>query len=372
MGKKTPFMVDPSIYKQAGIDMKTGAPTRMVENVENLKSNMKKIMRLIDEQDAVNRYKWYNLPCNISSEELERLLYYKGQLCFFYFKELDEFYFMPFALEGSIDFYGRYNKIHPVPMSSGTEDDKNIKKLYESQRALLSMLKLNVVKAIKPLDELKEEDLYNSTVILWDYSRQIGQNIIPRQEVNDPLLEVIAEIPCFLRTALISSTGVKGMRVADADAKNEVLIASNQVLKCALEGTPATPITSTIEIQELFDGPTGKAQEYLLAMQALEHFRLSTYGLDNGGLFEKKAHKLEEEQEMNNSTVGLVYADGLAIRQNFCNIVNSIWGTSIWCMPAEAVLGTDVDGDGDAYDSNTDGQQSGVEGGTPNEEGGEQ
>ena len=372
MGKKTPFMVDPSIYKQAGIDMKTGAPTRMVENVENLKSNMKKIMRLIDEQDAVNRYKWYNLPCNISSEELERLLYYKGQLCFFYFKELDEFYFMPFALEGSIDFYGRYNKIHPVPMSSGTEDDKNIKKLYESQRALLSMLKLNVVKAIKPLDELKEEDLYNSTVILWDYSRQIGQNIIPRQEVNDPLLEVIAEIPCFLRTALISSTGVKGMRVADADAKNEVLIASNQVLKCALEGTPATPITSTIEIQELFDGPTGKAQEYLLAMQALENFRLSTYGLDNGGLFEKKAHKLEEEQEMNNSTVGLVYADGLAIRQNFCNIVNSIWGTSIWCMPAEAVLGTDVDGDGDAYDSNTDGQQSGVEGGTSNEEGGEQ
>lgn len=372
MGKKTPFMVDPSLYKQAGIDMKTGAPTRAVENIEGLKASMKKVMRLIDEQDAINRYKWYNLPCNISSEELERLLYYKGQLCFFYFKDLDEFYFMPFALEGSIDFYGRYNTIHPVPMSSGTEDDKKLKELHEAQRVLLSMLKLNVVKAIKPLDELKEEDLYNSAVILWDYSRQIGQNIIPRKDVNDPLLEVIAEIPCFLRTALIASTGIKGMRVADADAKNEVINASNQVLKCALEGTLATPITSTIEIQELFDGPTGKAQEYLLAMQALENFRLSTYGLDNGGLFEKKAHKLEEEQEMNNSTVGLVYADGLAIRQNFCNIVNSIWGTSIWCMPAEAVLGTDVDGDGDAYDSNTDGQQSGVEESTPDNEGGQQ
>ena len=370
MGKKTPTMIDPSLYKQAGIDLKTGKPTRVVG--VDLKASMKKALRLIDEQDAINRYKWYNLPCNISSEELERLLYYKGQLCFFYFKDLDEFYFMPFALEGSIDFYGRYNTIHPVPMSSGTEDDKKLKELHEAQRVLLSMLKLNVVKAIKPLDELKEEDLYNSAVILWDYSRQIGQNIIPRRDVNDPLLDVIAEIPCFLRTSLIASTGVKGMRVADADAKNEVEIASAQVLKCALTGELATPITSTIEIQELFEGPTGKAQEYLLAMQALENFRLSTYGLDNGGLFEKKAHKLEEEQEMNNSTVGLVYADGLAIRQNFCNIVNSIWGTSIWCMPAEAVLGTDVDGDGDAYDSNTDGQQSGVENGTPNEEGGEQ
>ena len=115
------------------------------------------------------------------------------------------------------------------------------------------------------------------------------------------------------------------------------------------------------EIQELFDGPIGKAQEYLLAMQALENFRLSTYGLENGGLFEKKAHKLEGEQEMNSSTVGLVYADGLAIRQNFCNIVNSIWGTSMWCMPAESVIGGDVDGDGDAFDNNTDGENSGID-----------
>ena len=369
MGKpKTPYMIDPSIYKQAGIDLKTGLPIRAVDGT-NLKASMKKVMRLIDEQDAVNRYKWYNLPCNISSEELERLLYYKGQLCFFYFKDLDEFYFMPFALDGSIDFYGRYNRIHPVPMSSGTEDDKKAKDQYESQRALLSMLKLNVVKAIKSLDELKEEDLYNSTVILWDYSRQLGELNIPRQQVNDPLLDVISEIPCYLRTALIASTGVKGMRVADADAKNEVKIASSQILQCALSGELATPITSTIEIQELFEGPTGKAQEYLLAMQALENLRLSTYGLDNGGLFEKKAHKLEEEQEMNTSTVGLVYADGLAIRQNFCSIVNSIWGTSIWCMPSESVLGIDADGDGTAFDNNTDGQHSGFDGASDAQEG---
>ena len=366
-GKQMPKMVDPSLYKMAGIDMKTGSPSRAVDSVD-LKGSFRKILRLIDEQDAVNRYKWYNLPANISSEELERLLYYKGQLCFFYFKDLDEFYFMPFALDGSIDFYGRYNSIHPVPMSSGTEDDKT-KKLYETQRTLLSMLKLNVVKAPRSLEDLKEEDLYNSAVILWDYSRQIGQNIIPRKDVNDPLLDVIAEIPCFLRTALIASSGIKGMRVQDADAKNEVKIASADVLKCALTGELATPITSSIEIQELFDGPTGKAEEYLLAMQALDNFRLSTYGLDNGGLFEKKAHKLESEQNMNTSNVGLVYEDGLAIRQNFCIIANSIWGTSMWCLPSESVLGIDVDGDGDAFDNNTDGENSGID--NSSEEGGQ-
>lgn len=372
MGKgKGPVLVDPSLYKQAGVDQETGLPSRMVDSVLMLK-NMKHILRLVDEQDAINRYKWFNLPCNISSEELERLLYYKGQLCFFYFKDLDEFYFMPFALDGSIDFYGRYNRIHPVPMSSGTEDDKKNQKQIDTQRALLSTLKLKVVKAIKSLNELKEEDLYNSAVILWDYSRQIGQNIVPRADVNDPLLEVIAEIPCFLRTALIASTGIKGMRVADADAKDEVIKASNEILKCALTGKLATPITSAIEIQELFEGPVGKAQEYLLSMQALENLRLSTYGLENGGLFEKKAHKLEEEQEMNTSTVGLVYEDGLAIRQNFCNIVNSIWGTSIWCMPSESVTGSDLNGDGFMFDNNMGGENSGVENSNQEQAGGEQ
>ena len=370
---KGPKLIDPALYKQAGIDVKTGLPSRMAEQVDLLK-NMKHVLRLIDEQDAINRYKWFNLPCNISSEELERLLYYKGQLCFFYFKDLDEFYFMPFALDGSIDFYGRYNTIHPVPMSSGTEGTKDEKekanKIYAQQLALLSMLKLNVVKAIKPLDELKEEDLYNSAVILWDYSRQLGQNITPRKEVNDPLIEVIAEIPCFLRTALIASTGIKGMRVSDADAKEEVIQASKEVLKCALTGKLATPITSAIEIQELFEGPVGKAQEYLLAMQALENFRLSTYGLENGGLFEKKAHKLQEEQQMNDSTVGLVYEDGLAIRQNFCNIVNSIWGTSIWCMPSESVTGSDLNGDGLMFDNNA-GDNSGIDS-SQEQEGGQQ
>ena len=77
--------------------------------------DIKKFLRLVDEQ-----YTFYNLPADITSQELERMLYYKGQLCFFYDKDLEEFYFMPYALDGTIDFYGRYNTIHPVPMTSGT------------------------------------------------------------------------------------------------------------------------------------------------------------------------------------------------------------------------------------------------------------
>ena len=40
------------------------------------KENVRKQLRILDEQDAVNRYQWYNLPCDLSSQELERLIYY--------------------------------------------------------------------------------------------------------------------------------------------------------------------------------------------------------------------------------------------------------------------------------------------------------
>ncbi len=67
--------------------------------------------------------------------------------------------------------------------------------------------------------------------------------------------------------------------------------------------------------------------------------------------------------------ITLVLQDGLSIRQNFCNIVNSIWGIGLWCEPAQNIMGADIDGDGLMYDRNDDGAQSGTEseGGSENE-----
>ena len=271
---------------------------------------------MIDEQDAVNRYVWYNLPANITSQELERMLYYKGQLCFFYDKNLEEFYFTPYALDGTIDFYGRYNTIHPVPMTSGTDDKGN-----KAQAQYLAEKKL---KCIYGLNLDGKADLENSTVLLHDYTKQAAQMIQPRAAVNDPLLDVMAECIPFMRTALISSTGINGMRVNDADQQQNVIDASRSVENAALTGKPWIPIIGNIEFQELTSGQLGKAEEYMLAMQSLDNFRLSGYGIDNGGLFEKKAHELQTEADINGGPVGLVLQDGLSIRQNFCNIVNSI------------------------------------------------
>lgn len=294
------------------------------------------------------------------------MLYYKGQLCFFYDKNLEEFYFMPYALDGTIDFYGRYNTIHPVPMTSGT-DDKGSK----AQAQYLSELKLKCVYGMKLPDELKEEDFTQSAVLLHDYTKQLSQNIIPRANVNDPILDVMADCVPFMRTSLLAATGVKGVRVQDADQAQSVADGNRGIEDGALTGQTLVPVVGKIEFQELTDGQVGKSEEYMLAMQSLDNLRLSGYGIDNGGLFEKKAHELQTEADINGGPVGLVLQDGSSIRQNFCNIVNSIWDLGMWCEPAQNISGADIDGDGLVYDRNTYGQNSGIEntdnGGSDNE-----
>lgn len=341
---------------QAGINPKTGLPYKFGSRKCTMKEDLKKFLRLVDEQDAVNRYVWYNLPANITSQELERMLYYKGQLCFFYDKNLEEFYFMPYALDGTIDFYGRYNTVHPVPMTCGTEDKGD-----KAQAQYLSGLKLKCQYGLKMPEDVTEEDLKGSCVLLHDYTKQISQTILPRVTVNDPLLDIMADCIPFMRTALINSTGIKGVRVQDADQEQNVKDGASSLEDAALTGNPWVPIIGNVEFQELTDGATGKAEEFMLAMQSLDNLRLSGYGIDNGGLFEKKAHELQSEADINGGPVGLVLQDGLSIRQNFCNIVNSIWNLGIWCEPAENVMGSDMNGDGLMYDRNDDASHSGID-----------
>lgn len=324
--KGQPYLPNLEPLLAAGFNPKTGLPVKFGSLKCVLKDDIKKAIRIMDEQDAVNRGTWKNLPANITSQELERMLYYKGQLCFFYDKDLEEFYFMPYALDGTIDFYGRYNRIHPVPMTSGT-DDKGDK----AQAEYLANKKLNCVYVIK---EGKEYDKETSCVLLHDYTKQLSQVIIPRCTVNEPILDVMSECVPFMRTALLTGTGVKAIRVQDADQQANVTDASRSMERAALTGDPFMPIIGKVDMQELTDGPVTKAEEYMLAYQSLDNLRLNTYGL-GGGVWEKKAHELQSEADINKSPVQLIQEDATSIRQHFCEVANAIFGTNMSYEPNE-------------------------------------
>ena len=78
------------------------------------------------------------------------------------------------------------------------------------------------------------------------------------------------------------------------------------------------------------------------------------YGIGGGELFEKKAHMLESEQASNMANTGLILQDTVSRYQEFCTIANSIWGTAMWYMPSEVVLGVDINGDGIMEDNAED------------------
>jgi hypothetical protein len=337
-------MIDVNTIIQAGMDPKTGLPIKLIgETKEALKPNIKKLLRILDEQNAINRYKWYNLPSGLDGQMIERILYYRGQAMFFYIPELEQFFFLPYCLDGSIDIYGRYTEVRPLPFN-GTTETKKDDKMNPIAKYITSLTR-------EPIYDIWTEELTTNImdrkcVLLSDYSKQISQTNIPRQILQDPLLDVMADCVPFLRTALLNGTGVAGMRVNSQDEYSNVQLASTAIDNAALNGEKYVPIIGNVDFQDLTTGQVGKAEEYLLAMQSLDNLRLSFYGLDNGGLFQKKSHVLEAEQEMNSGNVGLVYQDGLTLRENFCDMVNSLTGLGIWCEASETVLGLDTNLDG--------------------------
>lgn len=358
MSKNNAVLMDPKILISAGIDPKTGLPIRYGDAKCELKGNIKRQLRIIDEQDAINRFTWYNLPEGLNSRLIERILYYKGQAMFFFLN--DTFYFLPYALDGTIDVYGRFTRVTPLPFN-GTANDGKPDKPWIQGLSFNPCYDVQLPEDFldKSANEL-EEFLTKSCVLLKDYTEQYSQTNIARQIINDPLLDLMSDCFPFMRTALLNSTGIQGMRVGTENESANVWAANNAITRAALEGNSKVPIVGALDFQELTGGTTGKAEEFLLAMQSLDNFRLSLYGLDNGGLFQKRSHLLEAEQEVNSGNVGLIMRDSLQCRQDFCNIVNSIWGLNMWCECSETAIGVDTTGDGVAGD-NEAGQKEAIQ-----------
>ena len=328
MGK--PRMFDLNLLLQAGINPKTGLPLKFDNFIDDsdLVSSIKGVVSVIDRQDAVNRYEWYNLPKGITSELIERILYYKGSAIFFYMAENNSFYFLPYALDGDIDIYGRYLEVTPLPFAgpSATTDDSG------KARPWIKGYRKKVIYEV-PIDYIPDID--KSCVILRDYINGIDQINQSRFILNDGLVSLEAQMLPFLRTALLGLTGISGLRVQSEDEQSNVKAASQSVKQAALSGNPWIPVVGGLDFQN-FDKPNiGDANQFLLSMQAIDNLRLSALGLKNGGLFEKQGTILQSESDMANSNTDLILQDGLSLRQDFCNIVNKVFNLHIWCEAKE-------------------------------------
>jgi len=238
-------MYDPNMLIAAGIDPKTGLPLKYESAIGCVgKHDIKKQLRIMDEQNAVNRFTWYNLPTGLNAKLIERILYYRGQGMFFFLNE--KFYFLPYALDGTIDVYGRFMGVTPLPFNGAANDGKD--------KPWIQGLTFNPIYDVaapedfldKKPEEIKEF-LEKSCVLLKDYTEQISQTNIARQVLNDPILDVMAECFPFMRTALINSTGVKGMRVGNENESANVWAANHAITRAALSGEANVPVVGSLD-----------------------------------------------------------------------------------------------------------------------------
>lgn len=341
-------MYDYELYRTAGMI----PPAKAVPNITPCLYGPEDYRRLIaikDRQDAISRYKWFNLPKGLTGELIERILYLRGQGMLF--KWGKNFYFLPYTLDTNgnegIDCYGRYKGCTPVTMGS----TKGIDGKYSS-KDIVNGKHYDVIYDINLDDNIDE---LATAVLLFDYTPDVSQHITARKNLQQPVIAQESEMFPFMQTALISKTGVRGMRVNDADSATQVTNANNNIKGSALSGKTMIPLISAIEMQDLSgDSNTGDPAVFTSAVQSLENFRKGCLGISTDGLLQKNQHVLDKEQQMNATSNQSQIDDGLLQRQKFCVLAESIWHLGIWCEVNESKQ-TQAVGDNPEQEQNSGG-----------------
>ena len=337
-----------NLYESAGVDINTKQPTQAkVDKPMGFKYANKRLLRINDEQVAINSIKWFNLPYGIDENLIERILYYRGQGMLFYLESADKFMFLPYALGSKgIDMYGRFINVTPLPFNGSTSDEDDVVEPW------IKGLEFDVIYDMPKADhELTKEDLTDKCILISDYSKQYSQTNISRQILNEPLLEFESNFLPLAKTALANSTGVQGMRVQSSDEYSNVLAANKLVDAAAISGSRFIPVIGSTEFQDMASGKNvATADQFLMTMQSVDNYRLTLHGVDSGGIFQKQAHMLESENEMNAGKSSFVMQDRISNRQHACDLANAWWGLGIWADVSEPALGMDKDLDGDMYD----------------------
>lgn len=300
----------------------------------------------IDLIDAVNRYTWTGLPENITSSQLEKTLYYYGMGMFFYVETEDKFYFLPFVPRGGdkpmLDVYGRYTGASPMPFGGVKPWINDL--WYEPAYEMF-------------LETPTWEDITTKCVLLQDRTPQFGMyNPGPRKALNEEVIKLESKIFPYMNTVMMNSTGVDGVITSTVDDAASMLEMNRATEQAALTGKRWVPILQGFQLQDISSHSAGDATTFLQIFQALDNYRLGTMGLENGGIFQKKAHMLGMEQQLAHSANGLILDDGLKLRQEFCHIVNSLTGLGIWCKVCESEQGFDRNLDGEVGYSDEMGQ----------------
>lgn len=330
------------------------------------------IMRNQNMIETFERYMWTNIPFGLTADLVERLLYFRGKGMFYYNDGVGKFQFLPFALNGVIDEYGRYTACNTLPFTGVDTDEDGKEKEKKTEKKVQSLVyqDLNIVYDFPYSEELIKNLKEHKTVgiILNDSSLSISQQPIIRTNYVRPVIHMLTTLIQIINTAMYGNAdhSLLGIEAeSELDSANKAINAINYDI---LHGRRFTPIIGKFPITPIKTTSGSELESLFNTFNSLTNFLKSITGVANPGVLDKKAHLLQDEQQLNGSNADDIYYNGLRQRQEFCLMVQAYYNYPIWCQSKRGMseaqsentsMGETSDPDNTQYNDSKGGSENG-------------
>lgn len=300
-------------------------------------------LKNIDYQQYLTRFKWNNLPEGMDSELFERIMYFSGSAMFFYIKELDRFYFLPYGMSGEgtqtgIDFYGRFNKLKPYSFNGSTDGSGERKangKMSQADIYLATQVRDNIKDIPMVASEEEARKIYeDGAVICWDYTPGLAYWNNSRNRISQSYVKYMVKVLIQTKSALINSSGFN-LFSADGEQDNEVMQEQiDAINQDREEGQLAAVVSKALgNIENLQSNAPAAMQDFWASLISVDNLRLKSMGIRNDGVQQKSQYQNIQEQSIDINDSLQVYWNSFMERVKFAAIVNSIWGLDIYPEP---------------------------------------
>lgn len=294
MGKKK-YLTYEAQLSELGIQIERYR--KIIENinngrVENLGYDYSNLVTNIGYVQATNRYKWKNLPDNLTSDLIESMLYYKGAICM-YFRG-GTMYALPFVNSGDLNVYGRFTKITPIAFNG-----KETRQPY----------KLNV----------NTDGVYDDkaeAVILYDSQPQINGALLPKSVLMSQLNANCSDILNMIMNNIKNSNKKLVFPCEDETQANQLRLdldnafnsSDNFIVVNKGNINDMKPITMNNDVALV-------SQSLFEAWQSFNNLRCMLTGIENNGVFEKKERVITDETRGDTIQPKLSLYNGLEMRK---------------------------------------------------------
>ena len=299
--------------------------------------------REMDYQQFLTRFKWNNLPEGLDSELFERILYFSGSAMFFYIKELDRFYFLPYGMSGDktqvgIDFYGRFNKLKPYSFNGATDGAGEMeagKRISKADIYLSTQLRDNIKDIPMVSTEEEAKKIFEEgAVICFDRTPGLAYQITPRNRISQSYIKYILKVLIQTKSALVNASGFN-LFSTDSEADTDIMQMQIDAINEDREHGKLSAVVSKLlgTIENLQSNAPAAMADFWNSLVSVDNLRLKSMGIKNDGLVQKSQYQNIQEQSIDIDDALQIYWNSFMERIKFSAIVNSIWGLEIYPEP---------------------------------------